>query len=137
MKKGDKYIIEVAEVHTHYDDNGKAYPIARIKGFSALTFDQKGLDMLEKYEPNNVKEKTYLNCRFVVAKTETATLKVGKIYEVVDGHFDVGNMSFPVDRALITSQDLIDYFGKNGSICGNYNRNAPTEIVIIKEQKHD
>lgn len=50
MKKGEKYIIEIAEVHTHFDDNGKKYPVARIKGFSALTFDQKGLDKLEIFE---------------------------------------------------------------------------------------
>lgn len=52
MKKGERYIIEISEIHTHYDENGKPYPLARIKGFATLVFDQNGLNRLDKFEQN-------------------------------------------------------------------------------------
>ena len=48
FKRGDKFEIEIAEVHTHYDDNGKPFSMYRAKGFSTLTFDDKGLERLRK-----------------------------------------------------------------------------------------
>ena len=50
FKRGDKFEIEIAEVHTHYDDNGKPFSMYRAKGFSTLTFDDKGLERLRKIE---------------------------------------------------------------------------------------
>lgn len=50
FKRGDKFEIEIAEVHTHYDDNGKPFSMYRAKGFSTLTFDDKGLERLIKIE---------------------------------------------------------------------------------------
>lgn len=50
FKRGDKFEIEISEVHTHYDDNGKPFHMYRIKGFSTLTFDDKGLERLRKIE---------------------------------------------------------------------------------------
>lgn len=50
FKRGDKFEIEIAEVHTHYDDNGKPFSMYRAKGFSTLTFDDKGLERLKKIE---------------------------------------------------------------------------------------
>lgn len=48
--RGDKFEIEISEVHTHYDDNGKPFSMYRAKGFSTLTFDDKGLERLRKIE---------------------------------------------------------------------------------------
>ena len=45
MKAGDKYIIEIENV-IGSDSN----PLARIKGFNALVFDQNGLDRLKKLD---------------------------------------------------------------------------------------
>lgn len=45
MKAGDKYIIEIEEV-IGSDSN----PLAKIKGFNALVFDQNGLDKLVKLD---------------------------------------------------------------------------------------
>lgn len=50
FKRGDKFEIEISEVHTHYDDNGKPFSMYRAKGFSTLTFDDKGLERLRKIE---------------------------------------------------------------------------------------
>lgn len=111
MKKGEKYIIEIAEVHTHYDDNGKAYPMARIKGFSALTFDEKGLSKLEKVADNKPVE--YLNCRFVVTGwrgVKPFYVHVGKIYEVKNGTFVSDSIDvFPLHRKLTDANDLVSY----------------------------
>lgn len=49
IEKGDKYIIEIGEIHTHYDDNGHEYKLARIKGFKSLVFDENGLKKLERF----------------------------------------------------------------------------------------
>lgn len=45
-KKGQKFQVEIAEVHTHYTDDGKPYNLYRIKGFNTMTFDDYGLDRL-------------------------------------------------------------------------------------------
>lgn len=50
FKRGDKFEIEISEVHTHYDDNGKPFSMYRAKGFSTLTFDDKGIERLRKIE---------------------------------------------------------------------------------------
>lgn len=54
-KKGDKFIIEISEVHTHWTDDGKPYKLYRVKGFNSLVLDEYGLDRLEqaKKELNN------------------------------------------------------------------------------------
>lgn len=129
MKKGDKYIIEIAEVEYFEGDNDISYPMARIKGFSALTFDQRGLDKLEKIEDSEpVEEKELYNCKFVVVETsDTTSVTVGKIYELIDGHFedDCGN-SFPSTRIINSFDDLKDYFLKDFDI-------AKIKILEIKE----
>lgn len=51
MKAGDKYIIEIEEV-IGSDSN----PLAKIKGFNALVFDQNGLDKLTKLDGVLVEE---------------------------------------------------------------------------------
>lgn len=48
MKKGDRYIFEIEEVHTHYNDNEKPYKLGRVKGFNSLVFDDSGLNKLLK-----------------------------------------------------------------------------------------
>lgn len=50
FNRGDKFEIEISEVHTHYDDNGNPFSMYRAKGFSTLTFDDKGLERLRKIE---------------------------------------------------------------------------------------
>ena len=50
FNRGDKFEIEISEVHTHYDDNGKPFSMYRAKGFSTLTFDDKSLERLKKIE---------------------------------------------------------------------------------------
>ncbi len=46
--RGDRFIIEIAEVHTHYKDNGDPYPLYRIKGFDSMVMTNIALDRLEK-----------------------------------------------------------------------------------------
>lgn len=149
MKKGEKYIIEIAEVHTHYDDNGKKYPVARIKGFSALTFDQRGLDRLEKVKKtdsnldkvcDDIKKRIEklkslpLNCKFVVVSTKAEYLTVGKIYEVVNGHFenDQHYDKYPLRSTLYNSSDLINYLSNEG-YGGFAHYGGDTKIVVLKE----
>lgn len=43
-KRGDKFILEIAEVHTHYTDKGKPYNCYRVKGFNTVMFDDYGLE---------------------------------------------------------------------------------------------
>lgn len=129
MKKDEKYIIEIAEVHTHYDDNGKAFPVARIKGFSSLVFDQKGLDKLERIiELKSVKKKELYNCKFIVTDFNGALgLTRGKIYELKNGKFyDDKNHDFPVAAKIYSFKDLEEYFKHD------YSQN-PVEILEIKE----
>lgn len=49
-RRGNTYTIEIAETHTHYDDNGKAYPVHRVKGFRSLFLDDYALKILLKQE---------------------------------------------------------------------------------------
>lgn len=118
MKKGDKYIIELNEVNYFTDDNGKAFPVARIKGFSSLVFDQKGLDKLEKIDDSKpVEEKKLYNCKFVVTDLNGATgLTEGKIYELKNGIFcDDANTHFPLWVKIYSFEDLERYFEINYS----------------------
>ena len=46
--RGDRFIIEISEVHTHYKDNGDPYPLYRIKGFDSMVMTNIALDMLAK-----------------------------------------------------------------------------------------
>lgn len=48
MKRKDKYIVEIAEVHTHFSDNGNPFKLGRVKGFSSLVFDEVGLSKMQK-----------------------------------------------------------------------------------------
>lgn len=45
-KRGQKFQVEISEVHTHYTDDGKPYNLYRIKGFNTMVFDDYGLDRL-------------------------------------------------------------------------------------------
>lgn len=45
-KAEDKFVMEIAEVQQHKADNGSEFPLYRIKGFSALTFNDYGLDLM-------------------------------------------------------------------------------------------
>ena len=47
MNKGDKYIIEIAEVQKYHTDNGDEFELGRVKGFKALTLDESALKKLE------------------------------------------------------------------------------------------
>ena len=50
MNKGDKYIIEIAEVQTYHDDNGNEFQLGLVKGFHALTLDEAALKKLERID---------------------------------------------------------------------------------------
>lgn len=115
MKKGDKYIIEVSEVHTHYDDNGNKYPLARIKGFNSLVFDEFGLGKLEKVEDKELVEEKpqYLNCRFVVLKNDDKdqeSIRVGGIYNVVDGKIALPYGLYPLFDHFKNFDEVVAYF---------------------------
>lgn len=131
MKKGDKYVIEIGEVEYFEDDNGVNYPLARIKGFSTLTFDEKGLDRLEKVEDSKpLEEKKPYNCKFVVVSSfDDATLTVGKIYDLVDGHFvDDFGRTYPTSffNDICSFHDLKKYLLRGFDI-------DSIEILGIKE----
>lgn len=51
-KRGDKFTIEIAEVHTHYNDEGKPYSVYRVKGFNSMFLDNYALDKLRGEESN-------------------------------------------------------------------------------------
>ena len=57
MNKGDKYIVEIAEVQEYHDENGNEFELGRVKGFKALTLDEVAL---KKLEP--VRCGMWLNC---------------------------------------------------------------------------
>ena len=61
MKKGDKYIIEVAEVVK--DENGE---VARIKGFDSLFMTPKGLEKLEKYKKPENRDDSFIDVDDIV-----------------------------------------------------------------------
>lgn len=46
FQRGQKFTIEIAEVHTHYSDGLMPMSLYRIKGFSSLVFDDRGLERL-------------------------------------------------------------------------------------------
>ena len=50
MNKGDKYIVEIAEMQEYHDDKGNVFELGRVKGFKALTLDEVALKKLEKVE---------------------------------------------------------------------------------------
>lgn len=49
-KRGDRFMFEIAEVHTHYTDDGNAFPLYRVKGMNTCVFDNYGLERMEKVE---------------------------------------------------------------------------------------
>lgn len=115
MKQGDKYIIEIAEVQTHYDDNGNKYPLARIKGFSSLVFDEYGLGKLEKVEEEKPQ---YLNCRFVVLADKDKTsrnIKVGSVHDIVDGKVEFEFGIYPLYDHFKNFDEVVAYFSGSGS----------------------
>lgn len=52
-KKGTKLTIEIAEVHTHYTDDGKPYSLYRVKGFNSLVLDDYAISKLKELERGN------------------------------------------------------------------------------------
>ena len=56
-KKGKKLTIEIAEVHTHYDDNNKPYSVYRIKGFKSLFLDDYAIKKLIEMEQLSTERK--------------------------------------------------------------------------------
>lgn len=129
MKKGEKYIIEIGEVEHIKDDNGISYPLARIKGFSALTFDEKGLDRLKKIDDSKpVEAKKLYNCKFVVTDNDGVDgLTVGKVYELKNGAFyDDVNALYPLWKEIYSFKDLKEFFKNTYSLCH-------AKILEIKE----
>ena len=53
MKKGDKYVIEIAEVQKYHTENGEEFELGRVKGFKALTLDESALKKLKRVEEGN------------------------------------------------------------------------------------
>ena len=51
-KKGQKFEIEIAEVHTHYNDEGKPYSVYRVKGFNSMFLDDYALEKLKEAKEN-------------------------------------------------------------------------------------
>jgi len=47
MNKGDKYVIEIAEVQKYHSEDGGEFELGRVKGFKALTLDESALKKLE------------------------------------------------------------------------------------------
>lgn len=47
-KRGEKFVIEIAEVHTHYSDNEEPYSLYRVKGFNSLVLDDYALNKLRE-----------------------------------------------------------------------------------------
>lgn len=47
-KRGQKLILEISEIHTHYDDHGQEFNLYRVKGFRSLVFDDNGMDIIMK-----------------------------------------------------------------------------------------
>lgn len=60
FNKGDKFVIEIAEVHTHYTDNGVEYPLYRIKGFGSMVMTEFALNKLVLHQDEV--EKFCKNC---------------------------------------------------------------------------
>lgn len=60
FNKGDKFVIEIAEVHSHYTDNGVEYPLYRIKGFDSMVMTEKALNKFTMYR--NAVEEVCKNC---------------------------------------------------------------------------
>ena len=56
-KKGKKLTNEIAEVHTHYDDNNKPYSVYRIKGFNSLFLDDYAINKLIEMEQLSTERK--------------------------------------------------------------------------------
>ncbi len=54
MNKGDKYIIEIAEVQKYHTDNGDEFELGRVKGFKALTLDESALKKLKPLQFANI-----------------------------------------------------------------------------------
>lgn len=47
-RRGQRFEIEIAEVHTHYNDEGVPYSVYRVKGFNSMFLDDYALDKLAK-----------------------------------------------------------------------------------------
>lgn len=55
-QQGDKFTIEIAEIHTHYDDNKQPYNVYRVKGFKSMFLDEYALDKLVKHTSSKTVE---------------------------------------------------------------------------------
>lgn len=70
----------------------------------------KGTNML--FTDEEIEELTtgYLNCNFIVLKSDSCRLVEGKIYEVEDGYFKAEDgRVFPLGRSLKNKEELIGY----------------------------
>lgn len=68
FKQGDKFVIEIAECHTHWHDNGYPMSLYRVKGFGTLIFDDGGLSKLEKMEKDTKEEIVKDFAKFLIDK---------------------------------------------------------------------
>lgn len=55
-KAGQKFTIEIAEVHTHYSDEGKPYSVYRVKGFNSMFLDDYAIKRLEEIADDKSEE---------------------------------------------------------------------------------
>lgn len=135
MKKGDKYIIEIADVMTAKSDDGKEYPIARIKGFNALVMDEFALSRFKKLEETQatVNEIKHLDCEFVATKQDEKSerVKVGNIYKVKNGRFIASDgISYPLSGCVETFEGLTEYFDADSDFPWHFG--GHTEIALIE-----
>lgn len=77
-KKGDKFVIEIAERHTHYTDDGKAFNLYRIKGFNSLVLDDYGLDRLTELKENESMKPVYADLVCALTHSPQTCMTCGK-----------------------------------------------------------
>lgn len=135
MKKGDKYIIEIADVMTAKSDDGKVYPVARIKGFNALVMDEFALSRFKKLEETQatVNEIKHLDCEFVVTKKDIKSqgIKVGNVYKVDNGRFIASDgLCYPLNGCVESFEGLTKYFDVDSDYTWHFG--GHTEIALIE-----
>lgn len=112
--RGDKFIIEIAEKHTHYNDRDEPYALYRVKGFKTLVLDEYALDTLNQMEKHKQKisNNDYHNTQDVKFEkhSHSARLSVATKYQIALNKikkFVMGDGEFIYDYVAETSLELL------------------------------
>lgn len=125
-KVGDKFVVEIAEVH---DEPFNEVDLYRMKGFNSLVFDKNGLDKLQKYEEEVIATKFYEKGRKEALQEVQNCESYGYEKGLQDAWKLARKIVLDVSKGGIPERDMRSMFGEKWTVSDILKNFTPQETL--------